>query len=226
MFQGRNFGHGFASAGVTQAFAGSIDGIDDGQRFSPKRIVAAAVIGGTSSSITGGKFSSGAVTGAFSRAFNDEAHQEQEHEVPVEEEHWIDTEAIKKALSPANWWSPSNEVVDAVACFGDSLSFNLTKHFRNWKDIGSVNTESTNYSIGNTTGTVVGLANAGRTGLQVYKGVNKAKQWRTNSRTSRATRARRIAAAGSYRSSVGDAVLTLTGGSGVDSYVSLATGNK
>ena len=74
MFQGRNFGHGFASAGVTQAFAGSIDGIDEGQRFSPKRIVAAAVIGGTSSSITGGKFSNGAVTGAFSRAFNDELH--------------------------------------------------------------------------------------------------------------------------------------------------------
>ena len=78
MIQGRNFGHGVASAGVTQAFAGSIDGIDDGQRFSPKRIVAAAVIGGTSSSITGGKFSSGAVTGVFSRAFNDEAHAQAE----------------------------------------------------------------------------------------------------------------------------------------------------
>ena len=74
MLQDGKFGHGFTSASVTQAFAGSIDGIDEGQRFSPKRIVAAAVIGGTSSSITGGKFSKGAVTGAFSRAFNDEVH--------------------------------------------------------------------------------------------------------------------------------------------------------
>ena len=63
---------------MTLAFAGSIDGIDEGQRFSPKRIVAAAVIGGTSSSITGGKFSNGAVTGAFSRAFNDENHTQAE----------------------------------------------------------------------------------------------------------------------------------------------------
>ena len=78
MLQDGKFGHGFASAGVTQAFAGSIDGIDDGQRFSPKRILAAAVLGGTTSSITGGKFANGAVTGAFSRAFNDENHAQAE----------------------------------------------------------------------------------------------------------------------------------------------------
>ena len=39
-----------------------------------KRMVAAAVLGGTVSSLTGGKFASGALTGAFSRAFNDEKH--------------------------------------------------------------------------------------------------------------------------------------------------------
>ena len=52
MIQGGKFGHGFASVGVTQAFAGSIDGIDEGQRFSPSRVAVAAVLGDITSSIT------------------------------------------------------------------------------------------------------------------------------------------------------------------------------
>jgi len=36
--------------------------------------MAAAVVGGTASEISGGKFANGAVTGAFSRLFNDEMH--------------------------------------------------------------------------------------------------------------------------------------------------------
>jgi hypothetical protein len=74
VLSGGKFGHGFASAGLTQALSGSIDGIDRGSRFSARRIVAAAVVGGTASTISGGKFANGAVTGAFSRAFNDEAN--------------------------------------------------------------------------------------------------------------------------------------------------------
>lgn len=74
VLNGGKFGHGFASAGFTQAFAPAIDGIDAGSRSSAGRITAAAVVGGTSSVITGGKFANGAVTGAFSRAFNDELH--------------------------------------------------------------------------------------------------------------------------------------------------------
>jgi len=35
----------------------------------------AAVAGGTASELTGGKFANGAITGAFSRAFNDELHE-------------------------------------------------------------------------------------------------------------------------------------------------------
>ena len=72
MLQGGKFGHGFASAGLTQAFSGAIDGIDEGTPFSSKRILAAAAVGGTASKATGGKFANGALTGAFSRAFNDE----------------------------------------------------------------------------------------------------------------------------------------------------------
>ncbi len=67
---GGKFGHGFISAGLTQAFSGSIGGL----RSSFARVAAAAVLGGTSSAITGGKFANGALTGAFSWAFNHKLH--------------------------------------------------------------------------------------------------------------------------------------------------------
>lgn len=70
--QGGKFVHGFSAAGVTQFASGGIDLIDPSTSFSPLRIAAAAVLGGTISEISGGKFANGAVTGAFSRAFNDE----------------------------------------------------------------------------------------------------------------------------------------------------------
>jgi hypothetical protein len=82
---GGKFGHGFASAGFTQAMSFAIDKI--GGRYGNvskstygdmanrvKRVVASAIAGGTASAVAGGKFASGAVTGAFSRIFNDEAN--------------------------------------------------------------------------------------------------------------------------------------------------------
>jgi hypothetical protein len=56
---------------VTQAFSGRIDRIS-GTGASGARVAAAAVVGGTASVLSGGKFANGALTGAFSRAFNDE----------------------------------------------------------------------------------------------------------------------------------------------------------
>lgn len=83
---GGKFGHGFFAAGVTQAFSSQIDKIGGminsatsptyyslGNRIA--RITTSAVLGGTVSQVTGGKFANGAVTAAFSRGFNDEAHQ-------------------------------------------------------------------------------------------------------------------------------------------------------
>ncbi len=71
--QGGKFGHGFLSAGVTQALSGGIDRIDStNQGVSFQRVMVAAMLGGTVSKATGGKFANGAITGAFSRAFNDE----------------------------------------------------------------------------------------------------------------------------------------------------------
>jgi len=75
--QGGKFAHGFLSAGATQALAPEIDGIgigDGALSFGDRalRVASAAALGGAVSEITGGKFANGAVTGAFSRAFNDE----------------------------------------------------------------------------------------------------------------------------------------------------------
>lgn len=81
---GGNFGNGFISAGVTQAFAPGIDNIDGGNAgFSVLRTVSAAAVGGTASALSGGKFANGAVTAAFARAFNDEANT---HRVSVDRE--------------------------------------------------------------------------------------------------------------------------------------------
>jgi len=72
VLQGGKFGHGFAAAGATQALAPGIDNIMKGSSGAPVRIAVAAIVGGTISEATGGKFVNGAVTGAFSQAFNDE----------------------------------------------------------------------------------------------------------------------------------------------------------
>ena len=73
---GGNCGQGALAAGVTKSFAGTIDRIDAANTgMSAQRAIAAAVVGGTASVLGGGKFSNGAITGAFSRMFNDEAHK-------------------------------------------------------------------------------------------------------------------------------------------------------
>jgi hypothetical protein len=49
-------------------------------------------LGGTTSALTGGKFANGAITGAFSRAFNDELEQRN-----LEREHRLADEAITRS---------------------------------------------------------------------------------------------------------------------------------
>ncbi|KAF7788913.1 hypothetical protein PRUB_a2015 [Pseudoalteromonas rubra] len=85
--QGGKFGHGFLSAGVASAFKPMLNDIGGAQsansaiktgnlemlaKFKMHRIVGAAVIGGTTSVISGGKFANGAISGAFNQAFNGE----------------------------------------------------------------------------------------------------------------------------------------------------------
>lgn len=60
---GGKFGHGFWSAGIGAALGGQINGI----KTAVGRVVASAVVGGTISKLTGGKFANGAFGAAFAR---------------------------------------------------------------------------------------------------------------------------------------------------------------
>lgn len=76
VLNGGKFGHGFLSAGFTQA-SGNVKGLFvEGAKGLARlgNAVKAAIIGGTASVISGGKFASGAITGAFSRLLNDDAN--------------------------------------------------------------------------------------------------------------------------------------------------------
>ncbi|NQD35651.1 hypothetical protein HPT27_01365 [Permianibacter sp. IMCC34836] len=75
--QGGKFGDGFASAGVTEASAPLIEwGLGgNGLGYRAARTTVAAVIGGTASELTGGKFANGAVSAAFAWNFNHEEHR-------------------------------------------------------------------------------------------------------------------------------------------------------
>ena len=73
--RGGSFLAGFLSAGVTQALAPGINMIlpnNTAELGILTRTGAAAVVGGLGSVLGGGKFRDGAITGAFSRLFNDE----------------------------------------------------------------------------------------------------------------------------------------------------------
>jgi hypothetical protein len=65
--QGGKFGHGFVSAGVTEALSPELMAYNPGA-FEQTAI--AALVGGTASALSGGKFANGAVTAAFQMAFN------------------------------------------------------------------------------------------------------------------------------------------------------------
>ena len=83
--QGGNFGHAFWSAGFAAAVKPMLNDIGGNQSANAAvkagdldmlaihktdRIIGAALIGGTASKISGGKFANGAITAAFVQAFN------------------------------------------------------------------------------------------------------------------------------------------------------------
>lgn len=108
--QGGNFGHSFASAGLTAAVMPGVGHISN----HVARTITGAVVGGTISRVTGGKFANGAVTGAIMAAMvGDRA---------VADENTTVTAGNGKA--PAGVWSeegipeylkpPRNEMLDAA----------------------------------------------------------------------------------------------------------------
>jgi len=77
--QGGKFGHGFLSAGVTEALSPAIGAASSvgGAGGVVAGTVASAVVGGTVSELSGGKFGNGAQTGAFQFLFNQVVHDRQ-----------------------------------------------------------------------------------------------------------------------------------------------------
>lgn len=77
---GGDFGAGFLSGGFTKFASqrGLFDKLGDPSTSAGrvKNAIAAAVVGGTASVLGGGKFKNGAITGAFSRLFNDLSHSD------------------------------------------------------------------------------------------------------------------------------------------------------
>jgi RHS repeat-associated protein len=75
--QGGKFGHGFISAGFTQALTPAIGQLGDGESFSSTlaQAAASAAVGGTASEASGGSFANGAETAAFQYLFNQRTHR-------------------------------------------------------------------------------------------------------------------------------------------------------
>jgi len=83
VLQGGKFGHGFLSAGVTEALSPAIGAASSGGGASGVigGTVASAVIGGTVSELSGGKFGNGAGTGAFLYLFNSAVHELRDNKI-------------------------------------------------------------------------------------------------------------------------------------------------
>jgi RHS repeat-associated protein len=71
VLQGGKFGHGFMSAGFTEALSPAIGQLGEGRDFGTvlAKTAASAAISGTASKLSGGSFSNGAATGAFQQLF-------------------------------------------------------------------------------------------------------------------------------------------------------------
>jgi RHS repeat-associated protein len=83
VLSGGKFGHGFASAGFTQA--ASLGGRTFVRGDTLGNAFKAAVIGGTASTLTGGKFANGATTAAFSYMFGDMARRSRQRNPTFQE---------------------------------------------------------------------------------------------------------------------------------------------
>ncbi|MDM3872258.1 RHS repeat-associated core domain-containing protein [Porticoccus sp. W117] len=81
--QGGKFGHGFVSAGLTKAFTtyANFDYSDGSAKAVIGRTAVAAMVGGTISELTGGKFANGATTAAIAHLFNAELSESEKRAI-------------------------------------------------------------------------------------------------------------------------------------------------
>jgi hypothetical protein len=77
VLQGGKFGHGFLSAGFTEALSPAVGQLGEGRDFGTvlKKTAASASIGSTASKLCSGSFANVATTGAFQQLFNQVAQE-------------------------------------------------------------------------------------------------------------------------------------------------------
>lgn len=163
--QGGKFGHGFISAGFTEALSPAIGQIGDGKSFASilGRTAASAAIGGTASELSGGRFANGARTAAFQQLFNETVH-----EGFFQEAGRSVGNVLQDYGSSFNNWITSPTVVDSIAGLGDGASFGISSGIREAFDIGDVDTTSSEYLASRLTGSI--LAPTARLGYIVSVG--------------------------------------------------------
>ncbi len=148
-----------------------IDGIDPSNLgFSPSRTFAAAMLGGSVSAATGGKFASGAATAAFSRAFNDEMHERSFLSEAAE--------SVGNVLSDYkdgfDNFITSDAVVNGVAGAGDVASFGASRYIRDSYGIGNVDQSSNAYANGQIVGIPLAVASTAAGGIAINVGIRSA----------------------------------------------------
>ena len=134
---GGEFRHGFYAAAFASAAAGPISRFAPGG--VPGQVLAAAVVGGTASAIGGGKFSNGAMSGAFTYLFNHAAHRKGDYDAY----YLVDEDSVAGVGHVAILLvNESGGVTYASFSPGDVFSFNVgdnidVRHFKNLADARS-----------------------------------------------------------------------------------------
>jgi hypothetical protein len=129
------------------------------------------VIGGTLSKLSGGKFANGAVTAAMSYAFNQLAHHHMSADggggETAEDRMLASVEYDPNKAMAFHWPSLPQGLVDGVAGFGDALSLGISRYTREAYEIGSVDYDSTAYTVGEVGAFAYSTAFGGAVGLRM-----------------------------------------------------------
>jgi RHS repeat-associated protein len=97
--QGGKFGHGFISAGVTEALNPAVEAVS--RHTIAGGVTLAATIGGTASRLVGGSFANGAQTAAFQYLYNEVVHTRVRRAVTTAVTNWIRRKVANFAVNAA-----------------------------------------------------------------------------------------------------------------------------
>ncbi len=113
VLQGGKFGHGFVSAGITEAVSPTITDLHSDYA----KVAASAMLGGSVSALAGGKFGNGAATGAFQMAVTLVSERGENAKVDEAGQTVPESELERKQFAQAN----QREINDSVELIGSSF---------------------------------------------------------------------------------------------------------